>query len=97
VRHGKERGGDTRTSRSRGDKAFDDEVFDALDAPLERGADPDLMLAALGTKMAEVLARCIHDGRMPQEKAEAWGKQQQAMLHKSPWTFVQELQAQPKP
>jgi len=97
VRHGKERGGDTRTSRSRGDKAFDDEVFAALDAPLERGANPDLMLAALGTKMAEELARCIHDSRMPRAKAEAWVKQQQAMLHKSPWTFVQELQAQPKP
>jgi len=32
------------------------------------------MAAALGTKLAEVLARCIHDGRMPREKAEAWVK-----------------------
>ena len=50
--------------RPRGDTAFYDELFDTLDAHLQRGADPELMLAALGTKMAEVLARCIHGSRL---------------------------------
>ena len=54
------------------------------------------MAAALGTKLAEVLARCIHDSHMPRGKAELWVKSQQAMLHKSPWACVQELTAQPK-
>jgi hypothetical protein len=60
--------------RPRGDKAFYDDLFDALDARLARGANPELMVAALGTKLAAVLARCIYDGRMPREKAEAWVK-----------------------
>jgi hypothetical protein len=82
--------------RPRGDKAFYDSLFDALDQHLERGADPELMMAALGTKLAEVLARCIHSSHMPRAKAETWIKRQQTMLHKVTWSCVQEIQAQPR-
>ena len=86
---------DPRTGRPRGYPAFYDTLFDALDAHLPRGADPELMVAALGTKMAEVLARCIHGSRLPRPQAEAWVKRTCAMLHKTTWTMVRELQAQP--
>ena len=81
--------------RPRGDTAFYDERFDALDAHLERGADPELMVAALGTKLVEVLARCIDGSHLPRPQAEAWVKRTCAMLHKTTWTMVRELQAQP--
>jgi hypothetical protein len=54
------------------------------------------MAAALGTKLAEVLARCIHGSHMPREKAEGWIKRLQAMLYKVTWAMVQELKAQPR-
>jgi hypothetical protein len=53
------------------------------------------MAAALGTKLAEVLARCIHDGRMPREKAEPWIQHHCTFLHKTTWAMVRELKAQP--
>jgi len=53
------------------------------------------MVAALGTKLAEVLARYIHDGRMPREKAEPWIQHHCTFLHKTTWAMVRELKAQP--
>ena len=82
--------------RSRGDQTFYDDLYDRLDAHIKRGADPELMVAALGTMTAEVLARCIHYGKMPRAEAETWIKRQQTMLHKVTWSCVQELKAQPK-
>jgi hypothetical protein len=64
--------------RLRGDQAFYDEVFDRLDQHLERGAEPELMVAALGTKLAEVLARCIHGSHVARPQAEDW-------VTSSPW------------
>jgi hypothetical protein len=87
---------DPRTGRPRGYPDFYDDLFDALDQHLKRGADPELMAAALGTKLADILARCIHYSHMPRAKAEAWIKHQQAMLHKVTWSMVQELKAQPR-
>lgn len=54
------------------------------------------MLAALGTMLAKVLARCIYYGRLPRAEAETWIKRCQALLHKTTWSRVQELKAQPK-
>jgi len=80
--------------RSHDDLPFFDAWNAALDAHLARGADPELMVAALGTKLAEVMARCIHGSHLPRAKAEQWVTQTNAMLHKTTWTFVRELKAQ---
>ena len=85
---------DPRTGRPRGSPALYDTLFDALDAHLERGADPELMAAALGTQLAEVLARCIQGSHMPRAQAEPWVKRHCPMLHKVTWSMVQELRAQ---
>ena len=82
--------------RRRGDQAFYDDLYDRLDAHSKRGADPELMVAALGVMMAEVLARCIYYGRVPRAETETWIKRHQAMFHKATWSYVQELKAQPK-
>jgi hypothetical protein len=60
------------------------------------GSHGDFSNSLLGTKMAEVLPRCIHHSHMPRGKAEAWVKSPQAMLHKGTWSMVQELKAQPR-
>jgi hypothetical protein len=52
------------------------------------------MAAALGTKLAEVLARCIIGTPLPRGEAEAWIKRTCSMLHKTIWTMVRELKAQ---
>ena len=67
----KEHDVDRHTGGPRGDKAFYDELFDALDAYIQRGADPELMVAVLGTKLAEVLARCLHGSRLSRPQGEA--------------------------
>ena len=81
--------------RPRGDTAFYNERFDARDAHLERGADPELMVAALGTKLVEVLARCIDGSHLPRPQAEAWVTRACTLLHKTTWPMVRERKAQP--
>jgi hypothetical protein len=54
------------------------------------------MAAALGTKLAEVLARCIYGSHLARPQAEDWVKRTCTMLHKTTWTRVRELKAQPR-
>jgi hypothetical protein len=85
-----------RYGESRGDRAFFDEWKAAFDAHLDRGADPGLMVSTLGVTMAELLARCIVGSHLPRPQAEAWIKQQCALLHQATWSMVCEIKAQPR-